>query len=120
LESVVVVPPARVTGGGVDVAVFLGAERGGSSEEVRGWRMGDTASSPNWASMKRKRRVRRVVGSAVVCALGVLKRWVRSWLVLAVLLYVFECEWEWEWEDSVGGLLGCAQLGKEASGRRTC
>lgn len=29
LESVVVVPPARVTGGGVDVAVFLGAERGG-------------------------------------------------------------------------------------------
>lgn len=43
--------------------------------EFRGTVMGLTASSPNCASRKRKRRARRVEGSAVRWGWGCLKRW---------------------------------------------
>lgn len=41
------------------------AERGGREELLRGYWIGETASAPNWASRKRKRRERRVEGSGV-------------------------------------------------------
>jgi len=43
---------------------------------LRGRVMGRTASSPNCASRKRKRRARRVEGSVVWWGCGFLKRWV--------------------------------------------
>ena len=45
--------------------------------------MGRTASSPNWASRKRKRRARRVEGSVVRCGCGFLKRWVSFVVVMS-------------------------------------
>ena len=78
--------------GGVLVAVlvvFVVVDtRGGSEAEFRGYWMGDTASAPNCASRKRKRRARRVDGSGVRCGFGCLKRWVRG----SSLGGAWECE----------------------------
>jgi hypothetical protein len=50
---------------------------------LRGRVMGRTASSPNWASRKRKRRARRVEGSVVRWGWGFLKRWVSCVVVVS-------------------------------------
>lgn len=75
--------------------------RGGRDVLFRGYWIGETASAPNCASRKRKRRARRVEGSGVRCGFGCLKRWVRTSSLGA--------EWEWEcWrDDSVRVLVKC-------------
>jgi hypothetical protein len=70
--------------------VVLPVVRGGREALFRGYWIGETASAPNCASRKRKRRARRVEGSGVRCGFGCLKRWARTSSLVG--------EWEWEWE----------------------
>ena len=71
---------------------------------LRGRVMGRTASSPNWASRKRKRRARRVEGSVVRCGCGFLKRWVNFVVVMSSSASGWGA-WLWEccFEDSKKG-----------------
>jgi hypothetical protein len=55
----------------------------GGEVEFRGRGIGLTASAPNWASRKRKRRDNRVAGSGVLWGLGCLKRWASFWTAMS-------------------------------------
>lgn len=76
LMSMGVVPLAVVVVSAAAAVVPRGV-RGGREADVRGRESGVIASAPNWFSRMRKRRSRRVEGSAVRWGCEDLKRWER-------------------------------------------
>ena len=86
---------------------------------LRGRVMGRTASSPNWASRKRKRRARRVEGSVVRWGCGFLKRWVSFVVVISSASGWGVWLWECCFEDSGGWVSMRVDWGWEGEGEET-